>query len=248
MRRQVFFIISTFLLMLTLLTSCGKTADSAEEISQASDVVLTESPTDIPAAEEAPPAESFVPADEVPSDGKDSELPEYLQINPVDQTALIESANAGEGVSSLAGEAVTLKPDAEEKELGETVTVKTQYGDYELTVESVSLTNERHPEESETIPYVVLLRYTYKNTAYSDSFLLGDVSFKVVNDKNLALGTYAFSDVPDAAHPAAEPVEKGESAEVSQGYVLYEKTTRIRVIFDDLTDENGVEYYWDVDV
>lgn len=77
-------------------------------------------------------------------------------------------------------------------------TVETEYGNYNVTVEGVRLTDERNEYSEISANKVVFLDYNYENISYqSDSsfdLYISDYDFQVLDDEGNVLDTYPVTD------------------------------------------------------
>ena len=125
----------------------------------------------------------------------------------------------GEGFNVVPGEVITASQNSNEVKIGETVTVESARGTFDLTIDSIRLTDER----SAGIPAdrVVEVTYTYANTHNYPDLLVGDTCFILTDSEGRACAPYIF-DPTGGNHPQPMPIGFDEQFTSSFGFILPE--------------------------
>ena len=126
---------------------------------------------------------------------------------PPEETIEEEVSPEDEGISPTESNTQTYK-------IGETWTVD---GEWNFTVDSAEITDERSPYFDENPEYVALIKYHYDNLGYKDPDGLLDglliMPMVVTDDEGNNLDWYLIGEAP-------EEISEGESTEGSSGYIL----------------------------
>lgn len=158
----------------------------------------------------------------VPDEKPDSKVAKATD-NWVDVTGLeagaevVTDSTVGEGFNVIPGEIVEIADSSKEIKIGDTITVDTPQGSFDLTIDSIGLTDER----SAGIPAdrVVEVVYTYTNAHDYPDLFVGELSFMMTDAQGRALASYIF-DPTNGKHPQPMPIASGESLSISIGFIL----------------------------
>lgn len=96
----------------------------------------------------------------------------------------------------------------QEMTLNTPITVETESGNYNLTIEGARATEERNEFSDKEVKQVVFLDYTYENISYGEKdgsdLYISEYDFQVLDDEGNVLDTYPVSD--ENRYPKATPV------------------------------------------
>lgn len=221
-----------FLLILSLCLAsagCGKSKDASESTtaseSTSSKADSSSEETDAGQVEEAYPA-----ADP------------NLSGEQIDDTPGTESTKS-EGLNNVPGTVVELSKGAIEGKVGETYTISEKEPHFTLSVDKLSLTDERTAlQEADRV-----LRVTYTYTSLDlETLLVGQYSFKALNDKGEVCEVYYFDSEEDS-EANFFPVGSGESYTAAIGFIA-EDTKSLTLVYDDQATGSDTEIYWTIDL
>ena len=122
-------------------------------------------------------------------------------------------------ISVIPGDVITVSQDSKEVKVGETVTVESPRGTFDLTIDSIRLTDER--SAGIRADRVVEVTYTYANTHNYADLLIGDTCFMLSDSQGRACAPYIF-DPTSGDHPQPMPIGQGEQFTSSFGFILPE--------------------------
>ena len=125
----------------------------------------------------------------------------------------------GEGFNVVPGEVITASQNSNEVKIGETVTVESARGTFDLTIDSIRLTDER--SAGIRADRVVEVTYTYANNHNYADLLVGDTCFMLTDSQGRACASYIF-DPTSGNHPEPMPIGSGEKFTSSFGFILPE--------------------------
>lgn len=96
--------------------------------------------------------------------------------------------------------------------VGETYNYKDKY---ELTINKVTLTDERNQFSEKKVNKVAVIEFTYKNLALDEDLLVSDMNFKTYDEAGNVLERY-----PAGANKMSQDIAKGKqcTAEMSYGF------------------------------
>lgn len=134
---------------------------------------------------------------------------------PADEVSA--DSTVGEGMGVMPGEIVEVSDDAAEVKIGDTVTVESPRGFFDLTIDSIRLTDER--AAGVRADRVVEVAYTYTNNHHFEDLLVGGTSFILMDAQGRALAPYIF-DPTKGNHPEPVPLGSGEQFSTSIGFAL----------------------------
>lgn len=96
-----------------------------------------------------------------------------------------------------------------------------------LTINSITLTEERSEVETADADAVVIVEYSYENIAAEEPILYGDVNFQLIQEDTLCTPYYLSSlSVPD-------PVSKGDSTTGQIAFAVSKDATEVTLAFSD---------------
>lgn len=172
-------------------------------------------------------------------------LPNYLRDSAPAESAAAASGY-GEGTNVVPGSAISVSENAAKHSTGEVCTINSEKGSYELTIDSIALTNERN--STLAADKVIKITYTYKNTNFNSTLLIGNLDFKLMNSDGLACAQYTLDSAGSKDSPEAMPAEKGNSCTATIAYAVSGSSNKVTLIFDDLTGGSNTELTFDAEV
>jgi hypothetical protein len=183
----------------------------SDTVSVASSVMdsVSEDPETVPGEPDEKPDEN--------SAGKTDKWVDVSKEDPGDEVST--DSTLGEGFNVIPGEVITASENSSEVKVGETVTVESPRGTFDLTIDSIRLTNER--SAGIRADRVVEVTYTYANTHNFPDLLVGDTCFMLTDSEGRACAPYIF-DPTGGNHPQPMPIGSGEQFTSSFGFILPE--------------------------
>lgn len=164
--------------------------------------------------EDLVPAEPDVKPDEKVAKKTDSWV-DVSSLPPADEVST--DSTYGEGMGVMPGTVVEVSDTSDEVKIGDTVTVDSPRGLFDLTIDSIRLTDER--ARGVRAERVVEVTYTYANTHDFEDLMVGDTSFILLDAQGKALAPYIFES-SNGKHPNPEPIGSGEQFTTSIGFAL----------------------------
>ena len=158
--------------------------------------------------------------DEKPDEKTAAKSDKWVDVSkekPADEVST--DSTLGEGFNVVPGDVITASQKSKEIKVGETVTVESARGSFDLTIDSIRLTDER--STGIKADRVVEVTYTYANTHNYEDLLVGDTSFMLTDSEGRACAPYIF-DPTSGNHPQPMPIGSGEQFTSSFGFVLPE--------------------------
>lgn len=134
---------------------------------------------------------------------------------------------------STANSSVETAENKKTYKIGDTVTVKTDRGEYSLKFTGVRETNERNEFADENPKRVVILEYEYKNISFDSDVVVSYLYFRAYDKDGNALTVY-----PDASVKQTTNISQGKKATASVAYGLDSTENSVTVDFYDITYEN----------
>lgn len=158
--------------------------------------------------------------DEKPDENAAQKTDKWVDVSEEDPADEVSAdATLGEGFSFVPGEVVTASQNSMQVKLGETVTVESPRGTFDLTIDAIRLTDER--AAGIRADRVVEVTYTYANTHNYADLLVGDTCFTLTDSQGRACAPYVF-DPTGGNHPQPMPIGSGEQFTSSFGFILPE--------------------------
>ena len=158
--------------------------------------------------------------DEKPDENSAGKSDKWVDVSKEDPADEVSSdPTLGEGFSVIPGDVITVSQDSKEVKAGETVTVESPRGTFDLTIDSIRLTDER--SAGIRADRVVEVTYTYANTHNYADLLIGDTCFMLSDSQGRACAPYIF-DPTSGDHPQPMPIGQGEQFTSSFGFILPE--------------------------
>ena len=159
-------------------------------------------------------------ADEKPDENAAQKSDKWVDVSKEDPADEVSTdSTLGEGISAIPGEVVAASQNSLEVKVGDTVTVESSRGTYDLTIDSIRLTDER--AAGIRADRVVEITYTYANTHDYADLLVGDTGFILTDSQGRACAPYIF-DPTSGNHPEPMPIGSGEQFTTSFGFILPE--------------------------
>lgn len=122
-------------------------------------------------------------------------------------------------------------PEVEEKrgQLGDTISITTPSGDYELTFTNAYYIDERNNYSSTVADKVIMLEYEYKNVSYEDRYMDGlficeGIHYRVYNGDGYSLETY-----PATLSYYQDSVSKNRSSKGSEAFAVVGDQTHYEI-------------------
>ena len=118
-----------------------------------------------------------------------------------------------------------------EIKLKEPFEVKTEYGNYSVTINSIKTTKYRNEYEDKKPKQVIVLDYTYKNESFKPDggvkLLVDKTSFVLMDEEGNVLRTYAINtgEIP-------EPIPVGGKLNATLGYAVPTDSKEIKLQYD----------------
>ena len=162
---------------------------------------------------------------------------------PSTEEAKGTESTKSEGLNTAPGTVVDLTSDAIEGKIGETINVSESDPRFTLSMDEVALTDTR--TDMQEADRVVAITYTYKNLD-SSSLLIGQYSFRVLNEDGEACEIYYF-DPSETGISSASPVDKDGTCTATLGFIVGD-TKNVTVVYDDQTGNSDTELYWTVNL
>lgn len=139
----------------------------------------------------------------------------------------IDESTFGEGSSETESVAT------QEMTLNTPVTVETESGNYNLTIEGARVTEERNEFSDKEVKQVVFLDYAYENISYGEKdgsdLYISEYDFQVLDDEGNVLDTYPVSD--ENRYPKATPV--GGKCKASATFGVPTDSKNLNITFKD---------------
>ena len=158
--------------------------------------------------------------DEKPDENAASKSDKWVDVSKQDPADEVSTdSTLGEGFNVIPGEIVTASQNSLEVKVGDTVTVESPRGTFDLTIDSIRLTDER--SAGIRADRVVEVTYTYANNHNYADLLVGDTCFMLTDSKGRACASYIF-DPTSGNHPEPMPIGSGEKFTSSFGFILPE--------------------------
>ena len=158
--------------------------------------------------------------DEKPDETAAAKSDKWVDVSKEDPADEVSTdSTLGEGFSVIPGDVITASQNSLEVKVGETVTVESPRGTFDLTIDSIRLTDER--AAGVRADRVVEITYTYANTHNYADLLVGDTCFMLTDSQGRACAPYIF-DPTGGNHPEPMPIGSGEQFTSSFGFVLPE--------------------------
>lgn len=119
------------------------------------------------------------------------------------------------------------KEEKKEYAIGETVNVKTDDGEYNITITGVTETADRNEFSDVEAQRVIIISYTYENISYEDDLYISEMNIKAYDKGNTKLETYPASiTYPDS-------ISTGRNASASMAYALNNAENYIELEYYD---------------
>ena len=125
------------------------------------------------------------------------------------------------------------KQELKTYKVGETVTFKTDRGDYSLKFTGIKETFERNDLADEKPERVIILEYEYKNISFDSDVVVSYLYFRAYDKDGNALTIY-----PDTSVKYTTNISQGKTATASVAYGLDNDENCITVDFYDITMES----------
>ena len=113
------------------------------------------------------------------------------------------------------------------------VTVETESGNYNLTIEGARATEERNEFSDKEVRQVVFLDYTYENISYGEKdgsdIYISEYDFQVLDDEGNVLDTYPVFD--ENRYPKATPA--GGKCKASATFGVPTDSKNLNITFKD---------------
>ncbi|MEA5008227.1 hypothetical protein [Clostridium tyrobutyricum] len=118
-----------------------------------------------------------------------------------------------------------------EMKLNQPFEVKTESGNYTLTIEGARKTDKRNSLSEKKVKEVVFLDYTYDNKSFGEkdnaNLLIDNTTFQVLDDEGNVLDVYPTSD----ENRQVLEVPAGGKCKASEAYALDTNSKHLKVIF-----------------
>ena len=231
------------------LAGCGKQgAGSSSALSPASSGSLEASASSAvnPDSEagSAGEASGDLPPEGTPVPEPDESLPFYLTGATDERDESTEPYNP-EGLAVIPGETLNLEESASRAVPGEAVQVSSSLGLFDLTVDSVSLTEDR--VEGFPAERVLRVTYTYASTDYDAELLISSLSFRLYGSDRKACAPYVLGD--RQKKNVAKPIRPGESCTANIYFVFPKEASSATLVFNDVTEHSEPsEVYWELNI
>lgn len=140
--------------------------------------------------------------------------------------AIALGSSADSSTSSDSGGTSSSKNELKTYALNEDIFVSNSTGKYRIKFTGIKETKERNQFE-EPADRVVVLSWEYENLSIEDDLLVSDLNFKLYDNDNNILDTYAIST------KFGDSVGKGRKASASEAYALNNASNHIELEFYD---------------
>lgn len=107
------------------------------------------------------------------------------------------------------------KEEKKEYAIGETVNVKTDDGEYNITITGVTETADRNQFAEVEAQRVIIVSYTYENVSYEDDLYISEMNVKAYDKGNTKLETYPAS---ERTYP--DSISAGRNTSASMAFAL----------------------------
>ena len=155
--------------------------------------------------------------------------PEYINMDFEEEPGTEETKS--EALNTAPGTVVTLSASAREISLGETVSMPQSDPAFSVCVKDIALTDKR--SEMQEADRVARITYTYASKSL-DNLLIGQYSFRLLDEENRALEIYYFDYANDPEANNA-PVGSGQEATAAVGFIVPEGCHTVTLVYDDTT-------------
>lgn len=187
---------------------------------------------------------SKLPPEGTPVPEPDESLPFYLAGTTDERDESAEPFNP-EGLAVFPGEEIQLKESGKKASLGETFSVASSFGSYELTLEDAALTDDR--AEGFPADRVLRVTYTYAGTDYDGELMVSSLFFRLYDSDGKACSPYVVGNKKEKN--SARPLSSGESCTANIYFILPEGSSKATLVFDDLMEaEDPTEFYWELSI
>lgn len=139
--------------------------------------------------------------------------------------------------SSNSNSSKSASPETKTYSVGDTVTMKNSDGTDKLkvTINSVTLSNERNQYTDKNPAQVVVIDYTYENVGSDSDIYYSSSCIKVTDEKGNLCDTYPLS---LNEYPKSTP--KGSKCKAKQAYGTVEESSKIKLALkDSILDTNS---------
>ena len=180
--------------------------------------------------------------DEKPDENAAKKTDNWVDVSKEDPADEISTdSTLGEGFNVIPGEVVAASENSLEVKVGDIVTVESPRGTFDLTIDSIRLTDER--SAGIRADRVVEVIYTYANTHNYQDLMVGDTCFMLTDSEGRACAPYIF-DPSSGDHPQPMPIGEGEQFTSSFGFILPEDSdTSVTLIYKaSLEDPDSFEF------
>lgn len=216
---------------------CGKKNEKPEDtVTEVTEDVVEDEPIDT--ADDG--SENYITEEEA-NTPEPNVIPEVDNVDANAEPGTEETKS--EGLNTAPGTEVELKADAIKGELGKTYDIPGEQPHFTLSVDKVALTDQRN--ETQKADKVARITFTYTSKDI-DGLMVGQYSFRLLNDKGEACEVYYF-DYANDEEANNLPVAKGEAFTAAVGFVVDNSKT-VTVVFDDQTGLSETEIAWEVDL
>jgi hypothetical protein len=128
-----------------------------------------------------------------------------------------------------------VKHEVPKFELGEKISIKNDDGKelYNLTINSITLSDERNQFHENNPAQVIEIDYTYENISMEDELYISDSDFKVIDEGGTIASTYPNS---PKKHPQSIPT--GSNCTAQMFFSLENESNKIGILFYDNIFDN----------
>lgn len=228
-----------------VLVGCGKQVGAGTTVSSSGAVSVSGTASGTESGDgSAGKTSGTLPPEGTPVPEPDESLPFYLAGTTDERDASAAPYNP-EGLAAIPGEELRLEENSSKAAVGETVTVSSSLGLYDLTVEQTALIDER--VEGFPADRVLRVTYTYASTDYDDDLMVSSLFFRLYDGEKKACAPYIFGGKKEKA--VAKPLKPGEICTANVYFVLPDSLSSATLVFDDIAEtRKPAEYYWELSV
>ncbi|OPX47621.1 DUF5067 domain-containing protein [Clostridium thermobutyricum] len=144
-----------------------------------------------------------------------------------------ESADSKEVVQQEEQEGSSNKPSQKEDvikmELGKKYSIKTDSGEYNISIDGIRFTDKRNQFSEKKAKHVMFLDYSYENISSTNEVYIFSSNFKIMDSSGNILDSYPVSD----DNRISKKLPIGGKCKATDAYALPDKSDTVKVLFYD---------------
>ncbi|MDD6347102.1 MAG: hypothetical protein PUA52_03685 [Lachnospiraceae bacterium] len=210
---------------LTMTAGCGRRA-AESDISEASSISIVQQPLSPEEEAAETPKEAYI----------DPNMPSVEDYKVTEETK-------SEGLNIVPGTHLDLSDSVIAGEIGKTYDITGAGAALSLTMENIAEAAPEQMTSGQEAEKVVRITYTYRNVKGIDSLMVGQYSFKALDENGNALQIYYFNPENDD-EVNMMPVSEGNSYTAALGFIMDPASTKVTIVYDDNALSSGTQIAW----